>query len=339
MATPATIDACEKPTELEAFTRDPARLGLVSHEGGGDAQREQPVAYKHATLTPFARTGYEIRMNWHTHVATGYADASDAINGVPCWELQDVRAPLVPTRTRDEYVREVFAFLQRGHSLLEPNCQCYCAPERAWELGVRRYRRGVCLVPRYKQRRSFDEIALELHVRAIDCGHIEGATLLFALTALAGMQVTMVGEARYLHSPLCCISPSLTTAEDLVHAAQMMAPLPYTLPSDMSTQRLLPFLHKNANVFILAEQQLFYKRPHEGHHVADAGIRTLWESETLHSTMQRPLVLDRALSAEGLMPMQTHLPLPVASAVVAKCKRGKRGNNKRHHHFLTMFGK
>ena len=341
MATPATIAECVRAIDnnnkkpLEAFTRDPASLGLVGR--GGDAQREQPVAYKHAALGD-AKMTYEIRVNWHTNTAMGYADASDAINGVPCWELQDVRAPAPAIRTRDEYVREVFAFLQRGHSLLEPNCQCYCAPDRALELGVHAYRRGVCLVPRCRQRRSFEEIALELHVRDIDGGHIEGATLLFALTALAGMRITMAeSKRRYLHSTLCCISPMLHTADDLVHAAQIMAPLPFTLPNDASTQRLLPFLRKNRDVFILDERQLFYKK--KMHHTADADIRALWNSTAMHSTMQRPMVLDRALSVVGLKPMQTYLPDTIKKTTNDKKNKGKNNHKRHQHHFLTLFGK
>jgi hypothetical protein len=153
------------------------------------------------------------------------------------------------------------------------------------------------------------------------------------------MHITMAEpKRRYLHSTLCCISPMLHTADDLAHAAQIMAPLPFTLPNDASTQRLLPFLRKNRDLFILDERQLFYKKMH--HATADADIRALWNSAPMHSTMQRPMVLDRALSVEGLKPMQTYLAADTTIQRTTKHNDNK-GKNKRHkhHNFLTLFGK
>jgi hypothetical protein len=69
-------------------------------------------------------------------------------------------------------------------------------------------------------------------------------TLLDELVQYAGMEETCdINEAaamgkvgmhknskkRYLHSSLCCIRPILTSVDDIVHAAQVMAPFQYSM--------------------------------------------------------------------------------------------------------------
>jgi hypothetical protein len=234
---------------ITAFSRDPC--GLFVEAGGmlhGAAKLQQPVAYKRATMrlaSQEAVVSYETRVNWHTGDIVCYTDADDAMNNVPF--LQTNRKIAMPApRQRDEYVRETFAFLSRGHSMLVPECKCRygLTSERSRELGIAWGEDGaadVCLVPRNKGRRSFEEIALELNVDSLH-GVFEdgGMSLLRALVQLAGMVVT---GGHYLHSPMCCIPPFIRTVSDVAHAARILAPLPYSIVVEKAKQ-LLPLCAK-----------------------------------------------------------------------------------------------
>jgi hypothetical protein len=313
----------------------------------------------YANVLPHALHGIskeakEIHVNWQTGMVACYADKEDAMNHVPFWETQ-VHVTAARVRSRDEYVCETFAFLQRGHSMLEYECQCAhgLSGERAAELGVFADPQGaarsrVCLVERKRERRSFDEIARELHVQDIE-GYLEAEkmTLLHALTALAGMRISQQCcssssiVTRYLHSPACCIEPVLSTANDLVHGAQIMSPWPFSVKNDERMQRLLPFLKKKADAIICmlrGDEWQIYDKKATTQKETDADIRELWNIHGVDSTMQRPPVLERALKAVGLQP-QPMRPAPPPPAKAPKKRNletnGKKRRQQHYHDLLT----
>jgi hypothetical protein len=248
---------------------------------------------------------YEARVNWHTGAVTCYLDASDAMNNVPFWEAVVVSECAV--RNRDEYVKETFAYLQRGHSLLDPECQCNhgLSAERALELGVLPSGGGVCLVQRRKCQRRFDEIERELCISNIR-GHLQegNETLLYVLTVLAGLKVAVRDNNYYLYSDMCCIRADMATPEDVVHAARVMAPISYTTHKE-KILRFMPFLLSNNDITLIStsasDVQIFYTKCMLMN-AADDEIKGLWHAEKLDVTLQRPPVLERNLRSEGLRP-------------------------------------
>ena len=340
---------------MRQYTRDPVCWGLLV--GDGAARQRQPVVY--TDVIPQAKgiirkEAKEVHVNWQTGMVACYADRADAMNHVPFWEAH-VCVAAAQVRSRDEYVRETFAYLQRGHSMLEYECQCVhgLSDERAMELGVLadpKRRRGVCLVECKRERRSFDEIARELHVQDLE-GYLEAEkmTLLHALTTLAGMKISQCRcsssgiVTRYLHSPVCCIEPVLSTADDIVHGAQIMSPWPLSVHNDERMKRLLPFLKKQSNtisLMLLRENnmwQIYYKKAILGQQ-ADADICDLWNQTPLDSTMQRPMVLERALKAVDLRP-QAMRPAPPPPPKRPKKQNpetnGKKRRQQHYHDLLT----
>ena len=94
-----------------AYSRDPVLLFGLPHLTG-HARALQPVVYQNATLWNVCY--HEIRVHWHTGEITCFIDADDVMNNVPimqtCFFL-----PCEPC-SQDVYVRETFAFFQRGES-------------------------------------------------------------------------------------------------------------------------------------------------------------------------------------------------------------------------------
>ena len=257
-----------------AYSRDPRRLfnnALVS----SCAREPQPVTYRNATLRDVCY--HEMRINWHTGEIVCFADADDTMNNVPI--LQTSFFMQAEPRSQDEYVRETFEFLQRGHSMLEPQCKCRIA--RFAELGVT-YTTGECLLPRTRERRSFSEIARELCVKELD------EPMLKVLVELAGLVVT---DDHFLHSPLCCIAPHITRVEDIVHAAKMLSPFPYQLTSD----KFNVLLQKRTDLLLVSS--LVFLR-HDDSRVSD-DIKAIW-----HSALEKDNSgsLERSLKAVGLQP-------------------------------------
>ena len=299
---------------INAYSRQPSKL-----MGGGEgaAKHAQPVSYRRARLISQPdRVYFETRVHWHTGDVVCFLDADDAMNNVPVAQFNMMKDTpelmKVAPQTCDQYVLEVFMFLRRGHSMLHPDCQCDhgLSFERALELGVGRPRQKGCLVPRDKTRKSLQDIALELNVQPDLAGLVQVTPtrrmpLLTALVQLAGMVLT---PPHKLHSPLCCVPPCLTHADDIINAARIMAPLPFSVAGE-NALRLLRLLQHDARVFILAgggEHHVFWNEP-AAVEVADADIRDLWHTAKKEETR----ALEHALVEEGLRPMQMR-PLPPA---------------------------
>jgi hypothetical protein len=327
--------------EMQAFSRDPRALGLQTE--GGRAKEQQPITYRRVCLPLVLKdqTIFEAKINWWTGHIACYMDAADSLNNVAFHETC-IRASIAP-QSRDEYVREVFAFLQRGHTMLDPQCTCRhgLSRERAMELGVPPDAAGrkdvVCLVERCKTRRSHEDIAKELNIERLDAKirPTDTMTLLQALVRLAGLEETRHNEGNallqntmnnkkscFLHSPLCCIRPSLSSVDDVVHAAQVMAPLPFSM-DDKQTALFAPLLESKyaTSVFILNKKQVFWKQP--GMPQAHTDIQKLWHQQTLPHALQKAEALDKELRATGvLQPMQTR-PAPFSAAEQTRMKKRK----------------
>jgi len=259
---------------IRAYSRDPARL-FADQTLAGSSRQLQPVTYRNVTLN--AVCYHETRVNWHTGELFCYADADDAMNGVPL--LQSVFCLATEPRSQDEYVRETFEFMQRGHSMLEPQCNCRVA--RHVELGVTRTS-GNCMLPKNRERRSFGEIARELCIQELEM------SLLDALVRLAGMVVT---DDHFLHSPLCCVPPFIVDVDDVANAAKMLAPFPYQLHGDAFNVLL-----KKRQDLLLVSSLVFSKT---GAPPVSSDLREMW-----HQAMQKDNIgsLEHSLKAVGQIP-------------------------------------
>mmetsp|Transcript_13423 Transcript_13423/g.32375 ORF Transcript_13423/g.32375 Transcript_13423/m.32375 type:complete len:408 (+) Transcript_13423:201-1424(+) len=143
----------------------------------------QPVKYSKVTLMRDlggfkTNTTFEVaQVNWFTGLIKLFASENDALMGNAAFE--DVVFNKATTKYANMfYIREILEYLQRGHSLLEPNCQCIhkCGEERAKELGITlpkarksitdpfSTRDGECKLPRARTARTAVELAHELAV-------------------------------------------------------------------------------------------------------------------------------------------------------------------------------
>ena len=138
---------------MGAFSRDPTalfgeigeRCGAGEEEARGDARRQQPVSYRNVVLRgrmgPFGANErvYAAQVDWHTGTAALFGSRQDVMNNVPSFRSLGGLPAAVPAHA-DVYVAETFAFLLRGHSLLDPQCRCGLTPfsgaARALELGL-----------------------------------------------------------------------------------------------------------------------------------------------------------------------------------------------------------
>jgi hypothetical protein len=248
-----------------------------------------------------------------------FASAEDVMNNAPCYEAR-CTVHTANARTCDEYVQETFAFLQRGHSMLHPQCECKLAGvsvERCMELGVSRERaKGCCYVERKRGRRSVDEIALELCVadlRGLVMQNGRWISLYDALVTLAGMQETKSDEGkRFLHSALCCIPPVISTMEEMVMAARVMAPFPFVMNKHNSNPGTMHIIlgQKDSRIVCLPCSTggvAAFAKVGDLENV-DAPLRDLWFDETVtqskeeRSRMKRAEVLQELLVQAGIAP-------------------------------------
>jgi hypothetical protein len=333
---------------IKQFSRDPCALLKPRPSSLNDswimrgrAQEIQPITYKHMALngntgaldegTPYY---YEVRINWHTGEITCFNDLQDALNHTPIMQT-NYKILLVqpPPRTCDEYVQEVFAFMQRGHSMLHPECQCHLSmmcEERIKELGLTRRGSGVvCLVERKKERKTLEEIALELNVESLHGLIVYGQkkkkiSLLDMLIQFAGMVATQScssseSQHHYLHSPLCCIPPFIQTVDDIVQAASIMKPFPYVITEEQVAM-WLDFLKKDERVMLISISPTICNVFRSTTTILDAGtlgkkrgadddIKQLWMKEEPareeQNIMKRAEGMDALLKREGLKPMET----------------------------------
>ena len=324
---------------LSAYSRDPRTIFVLPEHMAreGYAKALQPVVFRNATLPAVGAAVYETRVHWHNGEVACFADDNDAINNVPFWQTV-LKVQCAAPRPCDEYVREVFAFMQRGHSMLHPECQCRhgLSDERAVELGVppdaddRNMRKilmgqkasaaSVCLVRRDRTRRSFAEIARELNIENLNGlvknpGSEEGfMELRQVLVRFAGMQETGPG---FLHSSMCCVPPLISTAQDVVDAARIMAPFPFSINTE-ELKKMMTLLQKDTRLTMFVDKKPGNETLHifateENGRKADADIRQLWHTTVEpERDVRGAQALDRTLVAAGLRPMRTHPAPPPA---------------------------
>jgi hypothetical protein len=184
---------------IEAFSRDPSTLFVFSADGVGRpcARGRQPVVYQGAQLRcaigkfQEGERVHAASVDWLRGTVRLFGSRSDAMNNVPsyCSRGQNELPLLSEPEHADVYVRETFAFLMRGHSILHPQCRCRPTTWQArrvaamgldWEAIVAEYphdhglllhsgRMGVssrvCPAGSVGASRSLAELASELGVR------------------------------------------------------------------------------------------------------------------------------------------------------------------------------
>ena len=247
---------------LKAYVRDPNEL-FVQHQSGL-AKKFHNVAF---TTDPDTIM-HTVCVDWHNSVAKVYTDASDVMNNIPARQIALPFRATAPTA--EECVRETFDFLRRGHSLHHPSCHCICK----W----RKHAEEYCSVGTTGQGRSIKDVERELGVDSLYglvCAGGETLPLIQALVRFAGMTLYNNND---ISSPLCCVPPEITTADDIVSAARALYPRPYismeTCTGDLARLetkglvRLIKISEKEYAVFWcdLCRQKAI-----------DADIRKLWD--------------------------------------------------------------
>jgi hypothetical protein len=186
---------------------------------------------------------YEILVDWYNCNLKLFYDSDDSLNNIPCYD-GPFKIPCREARSADFYVKEIFKFLARGHSLHHPNCLCKFGydQDRALELGLSindsDINNGpsscsttsdfICPIENFGQRQSLHSIALELGINDIR-GKIEVSKnvympLLDALIQFGGM---VLEDGNYLSCSLCCIPHQINSADDIIAAAKATSPKPY----------------------------------------------------------------------------------------------------------------
>lgn len=219
---------------LRAYTRDPAALFASATSSLAPASRNatQPVRYRGAVLAidvgPLAAGArfHTVAVDWHKNTLAFFLDANDALNNVPCYSCGGEHLPDIPPCTAEQYVRETFQLLRRGHSLRHPQCACHSA--RARDLGVpddSKHTKNFihCTAGTRGEHRTLREVEWELGVRSLyGLIHAGGETqpLIQVLVRLAGFQL----HADSISTPICCVPSNIQNADDIVLGARALYP-------------------------------------------------------------------------------------------------------------------
>jgi hypothetical protein len=238
---------------LQAYSRDPHLL--LNGEswptpGVGACLYKEPTLRVDLGPCKAGTRLHAVLVDWEIGSVALYASAQDRLNRTPLFEARDAW-PSLPTAHADEYVRQVYAYLLRGHSLRAPGCRCVSGQQCV--LG------SSCAWPR------LTDVAQELCVRSLR-GRVEvmrrgkrivRMPLLRVLTELAGLQLTPDGQR--IGTPACCLPLTITSADDVLRAAELLAPRPYLYdPSafdpltQSEVQRGLDHMQKQLHVRVLA---------------------------------------------------------------------------------------
>jgi len=138
---------------------------------------KQPVAYENVVLVRGALQGDDkrqqeallplIHVDWGQGRALIFESIEDAFQNLVQEEILSFHAPCRP-RSSKEYVEETLRFLERGHSLLHPECACRhgLPAERCLELGITPHhaRKGGCTLSTSPQEVTEADLARELAV-------------------------------------------------------------------------------------------------------------------------------------------------------------------------------
>ena len=205
---------------LQAYSRDPGRLlqgdGWPS-PGVGECLYREPTLRVALGPCPAGTRLNAVVVDWERGTVALYATAQDRLNRTPLFEAHDAW-PAAPAEDAEAYVRQTYAFLLRGHSLRAPGCRCWL---------------GGCWLGTQGAWPLLEELARELGVRDLR-GSVEvmrrgdrvvRMPLLGVLTRLAGLRLTPDGQR--IGSPACCLPLAIASADDVLRAAELLAPRPY----------------------------------------------------------------------------------------------------------------
>jgi hypothetical protein len=304
-------------TVLTGFSRHPGALfhqatptsgGTLMLHGRSflepSARMQQPVHYRSVTLReplppdlhPSAAYFYATAVNWQEGTFCVFDTASDMLHGVGTWHL--LPSSEAHTGSDVAYVRDTYAFLQRGHSLF--HSQCTCVTPRWQVLGLPSKAASDCAVGTNGRARTLEEIARELGVRSLQHTVLAGGstvTLLDALVRLARLDYDP--STRTISSPECCVPRSIRSAEDIEAAARIMWPRPYVLtfpvdpPMRLKVETALLSLVKDVRVRAVdaraggGARAVFWNLPYrhlEPSMPLDADVRGLWASSSSSSS-------------------------------------------------------
>ena len=225
---------------------------------------------------------HSIAVDWYKGTVTGYLDSSDAINHVPSFTTT---LPECAPSNAEQYVRETFEFLRRGHSLFHPECRCR-PRRRSHELGFRLWHHDnnsdeYCSVGTTGQGRSVREIERELGVRSLYGLIMAGGEmmpLMQVLVRLAGLRLHTEAAAVLLSSPICCIPPEIITGDHIVAAARALYPRAF-----VCTETCFGDLARLESTGILrvipiasSPAMAVFWRPSDEHIRVDSDIQKLW---------------------------------------------------------------
>jgi hypothetical protein len=205
-----------------AYSRDPnlAFYTLDSNHTNESSQcywgpplarnHKQPITYHNITLAHstlleghFASQKISVlQVDWIKGIAKTFDDSDDALNGVCSFE-GSWTCPPTERETLNQYVNETLQFIQRGHSLLDPQCVCKhkINSNRCKKLGITpSYERpDWCSLNMGPREISASELSKELAVHNIY--EMPGPAFIFALESLCNIRVSKEDNTLYF-SPL-----------------------------------------------------------------------------------------------------------------------------------------
>ena len=228
---------------LQAYSRAASALFA---DASDDGELAQPVLYMGPTLRVDVgpcQAGTRLHcvsVDWWCGAIALYASSADRLNATPLYAAREGAWPCGGVvEDTETYVRETYAFLLRGHSLRTPGCLC-------GGIGKKRAGRGgKCPIDSAAAWPRLEDLGRELSVRSMH-GYVDvmrrgrrvvRMPLLRVLTELAGLQLSPDGLR--IGSPACCLPLHITSAEDVLRAAELLAPRPYVYdprPLDPLTQ-------------------------------------------------------------------------------------------------------
>jgi hypothetical protein len=188
-----------------AYARDPSAAFLSSTVLDSQPLLGQPVTYHnvtlaHSTLLEGHFTGQHVpvlQVDWRKGTARTFDSADDALNGICTYEGTWTCPPYdgAPLSIQ-QYVTETLCLLERGHSLLDPHCECRHGlnATRCQQLGVTprpSARFGWCSLPRAPREFSAAELSQELAVH--DVCLMPGMPFITAMEALCTIRVAADG--------------------------------------------------------------------------------------------------------------------------------------------------
>lgn len=185
----------------------PPPMNYVSPTSTG----QQPVAYEEVIL--HHNTSHHpipvLHVDWRKGKAWAFETREDVVDNNFSEEMEGFPCPC-PMRDVSVYIHEALQFLERGHSLLHPQCMCQhgYAEDRCRELGITPVRSSSgCSLPRTPREVTAQDIALEL---AVDEPCFQSFAHLLLERKLCNLrQGCYYSSARFFFGPLRSLTLSL----------------------------------------------------------------------------------------------------------------------------------